>query len=460
MKRFFRPTLTRRIVIATLIAFTIAFVVVAGVVFYIRVQQLESGLDSGRKALAESVIQALSKYKTEQDVSAAAEGIQRMIVAQAHQAGLPSSMHIVVWSVDGARVYASLNMQTQRPALLDSPGVPFSWKGQPYLVASARSDRLLVDVFDTRPMGGPHLQTAKTVLRNISVMMLVTFLFVLMPLLPAVHTGLRPLGILSDALHRRKPDDLSPFASDMRYEELRPLVQAINDLLERLRHKIQQEQSFLHDAAHELQTPLAVIANQTHVLAAASTLDERVEAHRNAEHAIQRAGHLVRQMVVLARLDSDLKDDLKTFNLAAEVRSILAPLVTAALDRSIELTLDSPDQVMLTGDPGALHSIVGNLVDNALRYVDTGNHVQVEIEVVGDRVTLRVADDGPGIRAEDRERIFDRYYRVAGSGVSGSGLGLAIVKQGVNRMHGSIRLTQGLQEKGCMFIVELPTVTR
>lgn len=129
---------------------------------------------------------------------------------------------------------------------------------------------------------------------------------------------------------------------------------------------------------------------------------------------------------------------------------------SGALARSIELTLESPDRMLLRGDPEALHSIVGNLVDNALRYIPLGNRVQVEITVPGICRTLRVADDGPGVRAEERKRIFDRYYRIAASGMSGSGLGLAIVKQAVNRMHGSIRVTEGLHGKGCSFIVELP----
>ena len=186
------------------------------------------------------------------------------------------------------------------------------------------------------------------------------------------------------------------------------------------------------------------------------TSEERIEAHRNAEHAIERAGHLVRQMVVLSRLDSDRLDNLKTFDVSANVRELLAPLVPGALANSIELALESPDSVLMHGDPGALHSIVGNLVDNALRYIGEGGRIQIEIESEGGVITLRVLDDGMGIRAEDRERVFDRYYRVAGTSVSGSGLGLAIVKQAVARMKGKIYLEEGLQGRGCAFVVELP----
>jgi signal transduction histidine kinase len=286
--------------------------------------------------------------------------------------------------------------------------------------------------------------------------MLIAFPLVLLPIWFAVHTGLRPLGALSDVLRKRPVDDLTPISSDMRYEELQPVVRAINDLLERLRHKIRQEQSFVHDAAHELQTPLAVIANQTHVLAVATTLDERAEAHRNTQHAIERAAHLVRQMVVLSKLDTDLLNEWKTFDAAARVRELLASLLPGALAKSIDLSLESPDSVLLYSDPGALHSIIGNLVDNALRYIGEGGHIQVEIKSQNDVVTLLVLDDGPGIRIEDRERVFDRYYRVAGTGVSGSGLGLAIVKQAVARIQGTILLSDGLNGKGCMFVVTLP----
>jgi two-component system sensor histidine kinase QseC len=111
----------------------------------------------------------------------------------------------------------------------------------------------------------------------------------------------------------------------------------------------------------------------------------------------------------------------------------------------------------LHGDAGALHSIVTNLIDNALRYTGEGGHIQVEIVSGNGMITLRVCDDGPGISIAERERVFDRYYRVTGTVVSGSGLGLAIVKQAVARMRGTIRLEDGLHGKGCAFVVEWPT---
>lgn len=454
MKRWYRPTIARRILIAALLAFVLCFVVITVVNFYQLFRNRDGEVDVNRKAFVESLSLALSGYKTDEQVRAAAEGVQRMVEAQMRQSMQPSVSHIIVWTHDGRRLYSSISLPEQRPPGLASEGVAFDWNGQRFSVTSVASPRYTVDLLDTTTIKSAH-KLIMYILGDLLLKMAIAFPLVLLPVWFAIHTGLRPLGTLSGALRKRPVDDLTPIASDMRYEELQPVVQGINELLERLQRKIQQEQSFVHNAAHELQTPLAVIANQTHVLAASTTADERLEAHRNAQHAIERAGHLVRQMVVLSRLDSDLRDEWKTFDVAAYVRELLAPLVPEALKRSIELTLESPDSVLLHGDPGALHSIVGNLVDNALRYIGRGGRIQVEIESENGFITLRVLDDGPGIRAKDRERVFDRYFRVAGTGVSGSGLGLAIVKQAVARMRGKITLGDGLGGRGCAFAVEL-----
>ena len=456
MKRLFQPTLARRMLVAALLAFVLCFIVIAAFTFYQVFRNQDGALDVGRQAFAESLNKALSEYKTDEQVRAAAEGVQRMVEAQMQQAQHPSGLHILVWTHDGRQVYASINLPEQRPSELLSAATDFVWDGQRYIVTSFSSPRHTVDLLDMTPIRSLYKLVMQDSLSDLLLKMLIAFPLLLLPVWFAIHTGLRPLGALSDALHKRPVDDLTPISNDMRYEELQPVVGAINGLIARLRHKILQEQSFIHDAAHELQTPLAVIANQTHILASATTNDERGEAHRNAESAIERAGHLVRQMVVLSRLDTDQLDDWKIFDVAAKVRELLAPLVPSALAKSIELSLDSPDSLLLYGDPSALHSIMGNLVDNALRYIGEGGRIQIQINSQNDIVTLRVLDDGPGIRGKDRERIFDRYYRIAGTGVTGSGLGLAIVKQAVAKMRGTIAIGDGLDGKGCAFVVELP----
>lgn len=458
MKRFLRPTLLRRILITALLAFVLSFAVITAYTLFQKSKDQSSSADYSRKLFVESLSEQFSELKTDQEVHFAAKFLQGRIETQNRLAHQPTLLYIQVWTNAGKQIFTSLKLPVQRPTGLTSTGEDFAWHSQNYIVRSFASTRYTVDVLFLLPFPSVFNQYNFGFLNDLLIKMLIAFPLVLLPVWFAIHTGLRPLGALSDVLRKRPADDLTPVFSNMRYEELQPVVRAINDLLERLRKKIHKEQSFVHDAAHELQTPLAVIANQTHILAAATTSNERTEAHRNAEHAIERAAHLVRQMVVLSRLDTDLLDECKTFDVAAKVRELLAPLVPGAIDKSLDLSLESPDRVMLYGDPGALHSIVGNLVDNALRYIGDGGHIQVEIESQDDVIILRVLDDGPGIRAEDRERVFDRYYRVVGTGVSGSGLGLAIVKQAVARIKGTITLDDGLNGKGCAFVVTIPAV--
>ncbi len=457
MKYWYRPTIARRILIAALIAFMLTFVVITIFNVYQIFRNQDGALDVSRKAFVESLGQSLAQYETDEQIRAAAEGIQRMIVAQALEAKQPSTARILVWSHDGRQIYASIHLPQQQPSELASAASDFNWEGLRYSVTSVVSPRYTVEVLDSMPKHTTYKLIMRDLLSDLLLKMAIAFPLVLFPIWFAIHSGLRPLDALTDTLRHRSIDDLTPIASNMQYEELKPVSKAINDLLERLRSKIQQEQSFVHDAAHELQTPLAVIATQTHLLAVATMIDERAEAHRNAEHAIKRAGHLVRQMVALARLDSDRQDELKTIDVAVEVRKLLASLIPDALAKSIELTLDSPDCVMLYGDKSALLSIVGNLVDNALRYSNEGGRIQVEIESSDGIITLCVHDNGSGIRLEYRERVFDRYFRVAGTDVSGSGLGLSIVKQAVARMQGKIYLEDGMDGRGCTFMVKLPT---
>jgi two-component system, OmpR family, sensor histidine kinase QseC len=454
MKRWFRPTLARRVLIATFFAFALSFVAITVFNFYQVFRDRYGALDTGRKAFVESLRNALSGYKTDEQVRTAAEGVQKMMDAQMQQAQQPSAAHILVWTLAGRQVYASIDLPVRRPPELTT--TVFYWGGQRYSVTSVSSPRYMIDVLGLKPNRSMYALIMQDLLGDLLIKMLIAFPLVLLPIWFSIQSGLKPLSALSDALRKRPFDALTPIASDMRYEELQPVVRAINDLLERLRLKIRQEQSFVHDAAHELQTPLAVIANQIHVLAAATTIAGRAEAHRNAERVVDRAGHLVRQMLILSRLDTDLPDGWNTFDVAAQVRELLVPLIPGALAKSIELSFESPDSVMMHGDSGALHSIICNLVDNALRYVGDGGRIQIEIEAGNNIVTLRVLDDGPGIRHEDRERVFDRYFRVAGTDVSGSGLGLAIVKQAVVRMHGTLVLSDGPNGRGCSFVVELP----
>lgn len=291
--------------------------------------------------------------------------------------------------------------------------------------------------------------------RRVLPYLLLAFPIVLLPIWLAVRHGLRPLRRLADRIAARGGTDLSPTGIDPRYTELQPLVAALDHLLQQLRGKVARERAFVHDAAHELRTPMAVIAAQAHALAGASNARERTDAQAHLEQAIERASHLTQQLLALAALDEAQHPQPRQADVAQLARRVLAQAAPQAMARGIELSLDAPDTLPARIDLLALQSILENLVSNAIRYGSDGTQVVVTLACTADQIALSVEDDGPGIPEEHRERVFERFYRGAIDGESGSGLGLAIVRQAVIRMHGQIALTIGLRQRGAGFHLRL-----
>lgn len=290
---------------------------------------------------------------------------------------------------------------------------------------------------------------------DLALSVLIAMPIVLLPAWFAVTRGLRPLRRLSELLSRRGPDDLAPLDFHARYAELQPVAGALERLLAQLRERIGRERAFVQDAAHELRTPLAVIAAQAHVLAKAEGAPTRLAAARTMEHAVGRASHLVQQLLSLAQLEGAAQA-AATVDVAQLVRAELAALAPQAMDRHIELSLDSPDTLPFLVDGPAFASIVQNLAGNAVKYGHDKGQVALSLALRGGALELQVADDGPGIEEGQRELVFERFHRGAGHAQSGSGLGLAIVRQAAMRLRGTVRLEAGPGGRGCRFIVSLP----
>lgn len=286
--------------------------------------------------------------------------------------------------------------------------------------------------------------------------MLIAFPFVLLPLWIAVRRGLAPLRNLAERVALRSPTDFSPLGVELQHAQLKPVVAAIEALLARSREGIARERAFVQDAAHELQTPLAVIAGQAHALNAAEAQEDRARAKAALEQAIARASHLTHQLLTLARLEGDTDAGMAAVNLVELAQRVLVDAEPAAAARGIELALDSPDRLDATLDENALHSILENLVGNAIKYGRDGGRVVVGIVAAGDALTLSVADDGPGIAAAQRAQLFERFRRGNHDGIGGAGLGLAIVRQATGRLGGRIECGKGLDGRGIGFAITLP----
>ncbi|WP_245803996.1 ATP-binding protein [Geothermobacter hydrogeniphilus] len=273
----------------------------------------------------------------------------------------------------------------------------------------------------------------------------------------SVTRSLRPLTDLTAGLRRRQPYALDPLSEENLPDELQPLVQALNSLLARLESAIEGQRRFVADAAHELRTPLAAVQLQAQVLQQSRGKEERQQALEQVRVGTERATHLVRQLLTLARLEPE--DRLRLFepvDLCALVKTVVAEQAPTALKREIDLGVCEAEPLTLIGDSEGLRILLGNLVDNAVRYTPSGGQIDVALRCEGGQALLVVEDNGPGIPAAERTRVFERFYRRPGSEVSGSGLGLAIVREIVIRHRGKIELDEGAQGVGLRVSVWLP----
>ena len=269
-----------------------------------------------------------------------------------------------------------------------------------------------------------------------------------------VDRGLRPLEDLQRAVALRSHKDLSPIDVGRVPGEVRPLVLAINALLERLDHVLALQSRFIADAAHQLKTPVAGLKAHVELLARQPESPDRAELLGRLHLGVERLSRLVSQLLSLARNEPEAARmiDFVPVELNALLLDIASGWVPQALGRGIDLGLEGCSRpVIVPGDPGRLRELFDNLIDNAIRYSQAGGRVTVR--VFDDPVpTVAVSDDGPVIPAQEQQRIFQRFHRLLGSG-EGSGLGLAIALE-IARLHkASIALQEDADGVGNRFSV-------
>jgi two-component system OmpR family sensor kinase len=245
-----------------------------------------------------------------------------------------------------------------------------------------------------------------------------------------VGRGMRPLATLREEVVRRNPASLTPIALDHAPDEVRPLVGSLNDLLARLSEALDSQRRFTADAAHELRTPLTGVKLQFQLLERAQSSEARQQAIDQLKDGIDRAIRLVQQLLTLARLEPErVAASIAPVLLAPLVARVVADFAVHADARQIALSIERSEDVAVDGDAEQLRTLLGNLLDNAVRYTPEGGKVQVQLGRGPDEAVLEVSDSGPGIPPEQRERVFDRFYRIEGSNAPGSGLGLSIVQR-------------------------------
>ena len=253
--------------------------------------------------------------------------------------------------------------------------------------------------------------------------------------------GVSPINALQQRLRARRPDDLSPIDESTAPTEIEPLVAAMNDLLERLSSNVLAQQRFVADAAHQLKTPLAGLRTQAELAMRDALPGDTQSSLQQIVAGTIRATRLVNQLLLMANAENPGHVGMSQTDLVHLAKEQTLRWVDQALASGIDLGFDGPDTpILVHGQPVLLGEVLNNLIDNALRYTPAPGRVTVIVAQTSEYSLVAVEDSGPGIPASERERVFDRFYRVLGTRADGSGLGLAIVREIATRHHASVRI--------------------
>ena len=273
-----------------------------------------------------------------------------------------------------------------------------------------------------------------------------------------VGRGLAPLSSLRREIQSRSHRDLSALPEAQAPQEVQPLIRAMNDLLARLGEAIHAQQRFIADAAHQLRTPVAGLKTQTELAMRQSPSGDAQATLKQLHTATEHTTRLVNQLLSLARAEpGGGRLGRQPVDLVTLARDTTTEWVPRALERNIDLGFDSPLAVArIEGDPFMLREMLTNLLDNSVRYTQAGGQVTVRVTREQHGLVLSVEDNGPGIPEAERARVFERFYRVLGTGVDGAGLGLAIVRE-IAFAHGaSASLAAGSGSTGTLVRIVFP----
>jgi two-component system OmpR family sensor kinase len=422
--------------------------------------------------LATALLQAALAWRAARAEADALFDYQMRQTAQTLRAGLPEGLAtgvlpvppsqqdfdfvLQIWSVDGSLLLRSAD----RPELPARAVLGFAdvvAHGTTYRVYSVITGGLVIQVAQDmavrrRMAGDLALRTAAPVLWLAPVLMLAVGWL--------VRRTLAPVARVREQVAARSADDLAPLAGQDLPDEIRPLVQEFNGLLQRLGQAFDTQQRFVADAAHELRSPLAALKLQVQGLRRANDAESRERALQRLDAGIDRATRLVGQLMELARQQARQAEGAPAapLDLVALARTVIGEAVADAQARSQEIGLSGLETAMVTGHADALRLLLRNLVENAIKYAPAAGRIEVGVlagEAPGRRV-LVVEDSGPGIPEAERTRVLDRFYRLPDAPSTGSGLGLAIA-QSVAQMHGSaLQLDASPTLGGLRVRLELP----
>lgn len=265
------------------------------------------------------------------------------------------------------------------------------------------------------------------ILLGLLVPLLFSFPVTIILIRKGINKGLHSLDEVTGQVQERSPLYLTKLPTENVPPDLLPLAAAINSLMVKLETSLEHERRFTDNAAHELRTPLAIIKAQAQVAAASEKVQERRKAITHLLAGVDGMTRLVEQLLILARLYSQ-KTAVAPISLTQATRLVASELAPFALQKDISLSLDGNDDITINAQHDLLCMLVRNLLDNAIKYTPDNGTVALRVYAASGKAVLEIVDSGKGIPLEEREKVFERFYRLPGSQELGSGLGLSIVQ--------------------------------
>ncbi len=274
--------------------------------------------------------------------------------------------------------------------------------------------------------------------------------------------GLAPLRELAVRIQARAPDAFGRLGLSRVPLEVAPVVQALDDLLARVKLAFERERRFTDAAAHELRTPLSALKIHADNLLRAESVSDRAQSLERLRQGLDRVIKLAEQMLAYSRAQNDSDDEprvsIRLNDAVAETIAGLEPLRRSRRQRVRLACDDSADALMISGEPSRIQRLIRNLLDNASRYAPDGSEIDVRVSSEGEWTVLSVGNPGIAIPEALRERVFEPYYRVPGSGSDGSGLGLAIVSDIAKRHGATVQLSALHENEGTLVTVRFPRI--
>ena len=273
-----------------------------------------------------------------------------------------------------------------------------------------------------------------------------------------VRLSLQPLQRLRQVLLRRDTQTLNPISLNETPQEVQPMLDALNDLLQRLAQRMETERRFTADAAHELRTPLAAIRAQAQVALTSVTNDYvRQQALQDTIVGCDRASRVVEQLLTLARMEGPQDVVFEPFRLDQLAQQVIADLTPEALRRGQTLELLAPEAILIHGQSTLWHILLRNLIDNALRYSPDSAVVRIDAQNLDlTHVQVTVQDSGSGLSSADMARLGERFFRVLGTAATGSGLGWSIVRHIASLQQIDVQLGKSAELGGLQVTLRYP----